>query len=70
MGGPDKPFDCVEMKRQVQARLLEETERRGEEEVLRRHRQWLETSDDPLARWWRSIQQAAKAARLEPAGDR
>ena len=55
MARREKTFDCVEMKRQIQARLLEETERLGEEEVFRRHRQWLETSDDPLARWWRLL---------------
>jgi hypothetical protein len=51
----DKEFDCVQMKNAIQAKVLEEKRRLGEAEVIRRHRQWLETSDDPLARWWRSL---------------
>lgn len=31
---------------------------RGDAEVARRHREWLETSNDPLARWWRSLKKA------------
>jgi hypothetical protein len=50
-----KTFDCVEMKNAVQAKLREEKQRLGEAEVMRRHHLWLETSEDPLARWWRSL---------------
>ncbi len=53
MGSKAKAFDCVEMKNSIQAKLLEEKRVLGEEEVASRHRQWLETSGDPLAVWWR-----------------
>ena len=50
-----KRFDCVEMKNAIQAKLLEEQERLGEEEARRRHQQWVHTSSDPLAIWWRRL---------------
>ena len=53
MSPKKKTFDCIEMKNAIQARLLEERERLGERAVTQRHHEWLETSDDPLARWWR-----------------
>ncbi len=34
-----KDFDCVEMKREIQARLQAERERLGEDEARRRQRQ-------------------------------
>ena len=48
-----RKFDCVEMKNRIQRELLEEEARIGEEEVRRRRREWLATSDSPLARLWR-----------------
>lgn len=53
-----KSYDCVEMKNRIQAELLAEKTRLGEAEVTRRHREWLETSKDPLAVWWRSVASA------------
>ena len=53
-----KPFDCVAMKNAIQAKLRKEQEGLTDEEVLRRRREWLETSNDPVARWWRSLQGA------------
>jgi len=45
-----KPFDCVEMKQQIQAELPDEKQRLGEQGMMGRHRQWLETSEaDPGA---------------------
>jgi hypothetical protein len=58
MSAKTKTFDCVAMKDRVQAELLEEQARMGESEMLRRHREWLQTSDAPLARWWRSVEVA------------
>jgi hypothetical protein len=55
-----KIFDCVEMKNRIQAELLEEERRLGTEIVARRHEEWLKTSDDPLAVWWRNIGAAKK----------
>ena len=48
-----KEFDCVEMKNRIQREMLEEEERAGEDEDRRRRRDWLETSDSPLAQLWR-----------------
>ena len=56
-----KKFDCVKMKNDIQAKLAKEQEGLSDEEISRRRRQWLETSDDPLARWWRSL-----GSRAEP----
>ena len=65
-----KKFDCVKMKDDIQAKLAKEQEGLSDEEIDRRRRQWLETSDDPLARWWRSLPRAAGARPPEPAADR
>lgn len=56
---PAKSFDCVEMKNQIQAKLLEERRLLGDREFERRQRQWLESSGEPLARWWRSLRSQA-----------
>jgi hypothetical protein len=53
-----KSFDCVEMKNAIQAQLLKEHEGLSDEEIAHRRREWLETSKDPLAVWWRSIPSA------------
>jgi len=50
-----KEYDCVEMKNRIQADLFEEKTRLGAEEMERRHEEWLEKSEDPLAAWWRSV---------------
>ena len=59
-----KSFDCVAMKNRVQAALRAEKKRVGKTEQNHRHKQWLETSDDPLARWWRK---GRKSVRKSPA---
>jgi hypothetical protein len=51
----NKDFDCVEMKNELQARLAKKYEGLSDEEIARRRKEWLEKSDDPLAKWWRSI---------------
>lgn len=51
-----KSFDCVEMKNAIQAQLRKEYAGLDEHEIARRRRQWLETSDSPVAKWWRSIE--------------
>lgn len=35
---PEKPFDCVQMKTEIQERLLREVEEFGEEEAARRRK--------------------------------
>ena len=63
-----KTFDCVEMKNRIQAELLQERERVGEDVQEERRRDWLMTSDDPLARWWREVSRK-KVAGDKPQGD-
>jgi hypothetical protein len=53
-----KSFDAVGTKNRIQAQLRKEHEGLSDEEIERRRRAWLETSDDPAAKWWRSIQRA------------
>ncbi len=50
-----KPFDCVDMKNAIQRDLAKEWKGLSDEEIRRRIHRRLETSDDPLARWWRSV---------------
>ncbi len=47
------------MKNRIQGELAEERSRVGEEELARRHREWVKTSNDPLARWWRTVKGVA-----------
>jgi hypothetical protein len=51
----NKDFNCVQMKNELQARMAERYKGLSDEEIARRRREWLEKSDDPLAKWWRSI---------------
>lgn len=62
MAGKTKSFDCVAMKNRIQAELVEERKQLGEQEQLRRHHEWLKTSDDPLAVWWRSLKEVQTEA--------
>lgn len=54
----EKPFDCVEMKIAIYAELDRQNQGLGQAEIARRRRVWLETSDSPVAKWWRSIPSA------------
>lgn len=60
-----KSFDCVQMKRDIQAKLAKEWEGLTDEEIRTRIQQDLATSDDPVARKWRELVQhkAATAKR-------
>jgi len=57
-----KPFDCVQMKRAIQAKLAEEYEGLDAEEIRARRAQKLAISKKPAARKWRAIAQAEEAA--------
>jgi hypothetical protein len=57
-----KPFDAVAMRNRIQAQLRKEHEGLSDEEIERRRRAWLDTSDDPAAKWWRSIQRARQSS--------
>ena len=50
-----KTFDCVEMKNRLQADLREQERHLGPEDIRRQRQQWLATSEDGLARWWRTL---------------
>jgi hypothetical protein len=52
---PKKTFDCVEMKRDIHARLAKKYEGLDDEERWRRVERELATSDHPAARKWREI---------------
>ncbi|NOT00865.1 MAG: hypothetical protein HOP29_09575 [Phycisphaerales bacterium] len=58
MGVRTKTFDCVEMKNAIQRKLSEEWKGLSDEEIRRRVHQRLETSDDELSRWSRSMRDA------------
>ncbi len=55
-----KGFDCVEMKNAIQRELLEQWAGLSDQEVRDRMRHHLETSQSPIARWWRSINPPVK----------
>lgn len=52
-----KSFDCVQMKNRIQARHRREYSGLKTEEVRRRIKKRLATSNDPVARKWRAIGQ-------------
>ncbi len=52
-----KKFDCVEMKNTIQAKLAQEYAGLTDAEVRARIEEKLATSDDPVARKWRSLGQ-------------
>ncbi len=71
---PPEDFSAVEMKRDIQMNLQDRYEGMSDDEILEHRRNWLATSDDTLARWWRGEfdeenlrkQRLATAAREEP----
>jgi hypothetical protein len=64
---PRKTFDCVEMKDRIHARLEEKWQGLTDEEIRAAIARELNTSDAPVARWWRAV--AAKTAPTPIAGD-
>jgi len=62
MNGRKKAFDCVEMKNEIQRKLLDKWKGLSQEEIVEQLHRDLATSDDPVARWWRRVRehQAAK----------
>ena len=65
MAVKSKTFDCVEMKNRIQAELLKETTGLNNAEKAHRRDEWLRTSTDPLAVWWRTMN-ASHACDQEP----
>ena len=58
----EKPFDCVEYKRVVQAKHAIENRPLSPEEKQQRRAQWLDESDNPAARLWREMNKKQKVA--------
>ena len=52
-----KSFDCVEMKNQIQARIMADDEGLSDAEIRSRRQRMLETSDSLVARKWREIRE-------------
>jgi len=65
-----KTFDCIKFKEETQARLIREYKGLTHEQIIRRMRRKLETSDSPIAQFWRELQareaKPAKPARPRP----
>jgi len=55
-----KSFDCVEMKNEIQARLLKQWEGLSDREIEAQITQDLKTSQSPIAQLWRRISKAKK----------
>lgn len=51
----EKDFDCLEFKRQAQARFARRYAGLSPEEICKQLNDWAEHSDDPLAKWWRGV---------------
>lgn len=50
---PTDDFSAVEMKNDLQANLRDRYEGMSDQEIMDHRQNWLSTSDDVLARWWR-----------------
>ena len=50
-----KKFDCVEMKNEIQRKLREQQKGMTDEEIRRQFLHEMETSDSPVAQWWRTV---------------
>lgn len=59
-----KKFDCVRMKNHIQAQLLKEWQELTQEQIRKRISKFLATSNNDVARWWRSIPSSSKARRV------
>jgi hypothetical protein len=53
-----KSFDCVQMKQDVQARLLEREQQSGPEKFQDDRQRWLVEGQDDLAVFWRRVKGA------------
>lgn len=59
----DEDFDCLKMKDEIQAKLRKKWEGLSGQEIREQIRRSLETSQTPIARWWRRVrdEQAARS---------
>lgn len=51
-----KTFDCVQMKNEIQSRLIKEREGMSDVEIEKAMEKKLKTSQSPVAELWRLIQ--------------
>ena len=56
-----KTFDCIELKRSIQARHLEEYKKLSDREIGDRIQEKLANSDSPVAKWFRRISKQVSA---------
>ena len=59
--GKTKAFDCVAMKDEIQRKLREKHKGMTDEEIRDRFLRELETSNSPIARWWRRVKDRQSA---------
>lgn len=59
-----KRFDCVQMKNEIQVKMLRQYRGMSDGEVQRAMEQELATSDSPVARFWRRITAAGKSQKF------
>ena len=57
-----KTFDCVAMKNDIQKRLYEERKGMTPQEVKAAIEEKLDTSQAPIAQWWRKINKGNRIA--------
>jgi hypothetical protein len=57
-----KRFDCIKMKRAIQAKLYRRWKNRDSAEIADDISKHMAQSTDPLAIWWRKIPTAAERA--------
>ena len=51
----EKDFDCLKMKDEIQTKLRKEWQGLTDEQIRERIRHDLDTSEEPLAVWWRGV---------------
>jgi hypothetical protein len=60
----DENFDCVEMKRRIQAEIYEETKDLTPDQVIEYYRKSAE--EGPWGDWWKKVYREAEAVRENP----
>ena len=58
----EKKFDCIQMKDQIHAKLNKEYNGLNEDQISKRIREDLDTSDSPMGKFWRELNSKKKAA--------
>jgi len=58
----EKKFDCIQMKDQIHAKWNKEYNGLNENQISKRIREDLDTSDSPMGKFWRELNSKKKAA--------